>query len=168
GPVLMALNAGVKMATKEKERTLTLDEFFVDFFETALDEGELLLEVQVPVVPPRTAVVYEKFNIIKNDQGIVSVAVSMTAEKNGTRCKSARIVLGAAASKPLRAKEAEAMLEGKRLEKTLLDQVGQKASDEADPVTDIHASDTYRRHLVKALTKKMVKKAWERAGKSAL
>ena len=163
GPVFIALNASVKIADKKKERTILLDDFFVDYFETSLQEGELLLEVQIPVIPPSTVVVYEKFNIIKNDQGIVSVAVSVTLDKDGSTCKDARIVLGGAASKPLRIKEAEQLLIGKKLTDSLLEQAGKKAAELSDPVSDIHASETYRRYLVDVLTKRMVKKAWEQA-----
>ncbi|MBW1996743.1 MAG: xanthine dehydrogenase family protein subunit M [Deltaproteobacteria bacterium] len=163
GPVLIALDATVKMANKERERTMLLEEFSIDYFETALEEGELLLEVQVPVTAPKTATVYEKFNIIKNDQGIVSVAASITLDDDGASCKDARIVLGAAAAAPKRAKEAELLLVGHKLDDGLLNQVGKKASEEAEPVADIYASEAYRRHLVRALTKKMVKRAWEQA-----
>lgn len=163
GPVFIALKAAVKMANKEKERTLPLEEFFIDYFETALEEGELLLEVQIPVIPPKTAVAYEKFNIIKNDLGIVSVAASITLDNSGQKCQEARIVLGAAAPIPKRAKEAEQMLVGKKLDERLLDRVAAKASEEAEPVADVHAAEEYRKFLVKALTKKMVNKAWEQA-----
>jgi carbon-monoxide dehydrogenase medium subunit len=167
GPVFIALKAAVRMANKERERTLPLEEFFIDYFETALEEDELLLEVQIPVVPPKTALAYEKFNIIKNDQGIVSVAASITVDDQGLSCREARIVLGAAASTPTRAKEAEQMLIEQKLSNRLLDKVSEKASEEADPVPDIHASEVYRRHLIKALTKKMVKEAWEKAKTSS-
>ena len=149
------------MANKDRERTMPVEEFFIDYFETALEEGELLLEVQIPVIPPKTSVVYEKFNIIKNDQGVVSVAASITVDKNSNKCKDARIVLGGAASIPLRVKEAEQILIGRELNDSLLDKAGEKASELADPVSDIHATEEYRRHLVKVLTKKMVKKAWK-------
>ncbi|MFH1296713.1 MAG: xanthine dehydrogenase family protein subunit M [Bacteroidota bacterium] len=163
GPVFIALNASVKIADKKKERIVLLEDFFVDYFETALQEGELLLEVQIPVIAPLTAVAYEKFNIIKNDQGIVSVAVSITLSKDGNSCKDARIVFGGAASKPLRIKEAEQILIGKKFTDNLLEKTGRKASELADPVSDIHASETYRRYLVGVLAKRMVKKAWEQA-----
>jgi carbon-monoxide dehydrogenase medium subunit len=162
-PILIAMNAAVKLDSKNGERILPLEDFFVDIFETALEEGELLAEIQVPLLPKKTAVVYEKFNIIKNHQGIVSVAVSITMSEDGAGCKDARIVLGAAAAIPLRAKEAEGMLTGKKIDKKLLKRVGEKASEECDPVSDIHATETYRRELVKALTVKTAKKAWEQA-----
>lgn len=162
-PVFIALNATVKMANKERERSIPVEDFTLDYFETALEESELLLEIQVPVMPLKTATVYEKFNIIKNDMGIVSVAASVTLDDDGVSCKDVRIVLGAAASTPIRAKEAEEMVVGQKFSDKLLDLVGEKASEEADPVDDIHATEAYRRRLVKALTKKMVKKAWEQA-----
>lgn len=167
GPVLMALKATVRMASRERERSLPVEDFFVDYFETALEEGELLLEVQIPAAPLLTATGYEKFNIIKNDQGVVSVAVSITVDDKDLSCRDVRIVLGAAASKPLRARQTEQLLIGKPLNDNLLDEIGQKASEEADPVTDIHATEAYRRHLVSVLTKKMVKKAWAQAFTSA-
>ncbi|MGD9344502.1 MAG: xanthine dehydrogenase family protein subunit M [Candidatus Aminicenantes bacterium] len=163
GPLFMALNGSVKIASKQKTRTLPLDEFFIDYFETALQEGELLCEVHLPPIPLRTAVGYEKFNIVKNDQGIVSVAASISLETDGLTSKYARIVLGAAAPAPMRAIEAEKLLIGKKLSKGLLEKAGERASEEADPVPDVHASEEYRRHLVRTLTKKMVKKAWEDA-----
>jgi carbon-monoxide dehydrogenase medium subunit len=163
GPTFIAMNATVKVSNKERERTLPLEEFFIDYFETTLEENELLLEVHLPVIPPKTAVVYEKFNIIKNDQGIVSVAVSMTASDDGLTCKDSRIVLGAAATTPIRAKQAEQLLIGQKLDDGMLEEVGLTASEESDPVPDIHATEEYRRELVKVLTKRMVKKAWNQS-----
>lgn len=162
-PILIALNAEVKLASAEKERVLSLEEFYFDIFETALEEGELLTEIHVPVIPEKTAAAYEKFNIIKNHQGIVSVAVSVTLEEGGSDCKDARIVLGAAAPIPLRAKGAEQILIGKKIDAKLLGDVAEKASAECDPVSDIHATEEYRRNLVKALTARVAKKAWDLA-----
>jgi carbon-monoxide dehydrogenase medium subunit len=163
GPILIASNATVKMASLERERILPLEDFFIDIFETSLEEGEVLTEIQVPILPKKTAVAYEKFNIIKNHQGIVSVAASITLAEDGAGCKDARIVLGAAAAIPLRAKEAEQMLIGNKIDTKLLESVGKKASEECDPVSDIHATETYRRYLIKALTTKITKKTWEQA-----
>lgn len=162
-PILIAMGATVKTASAHRERSFQLEDFFIDIFETALEAGELLIEIRVPVFPKRTALIYEKFNIIKNHQGIVSVAVSITADEDGKHCRDARIVLGAAAATPLRAKGAEEMLREKKIDANLMQSAGEKASEECDPVSDIHATETYRRDLVKALTVKNTKKAWEKA-----
>ncbi len=163
GPVFIALNGKVKVANKERERTLPLEEFFIDYFETALEEDELLLEIQIPPIPSKTAVTYEKFNIIKNDQPIVSVAASITLDEDGLSCKDTRIVLGAAAPAPARAREAEKLLVGKKMDDQLLKNVGEVASKEADPVDDIHATESYRKQLVNVLTRRMLGKAWKQA-----
>lgn len=163
GPVFIALNGRVKVANKERERTLPLEEFFIDYFETALEEDELLLEIQIPPIPSKTAVTYEKFNIIKNDQPIVSVAASITLDEEGLSCKDTRIVLGAAAPVPARAREAEKLLVGKKMDDRLLRNVAEVASGEADPVDDINATESYRKQLVNVLTRRMLGKAWKQA-----
>lgn len=165
-PVLIALKATLKTAKLGKERNMAVEDFFKDYFETALDKDELLLEIQVPLLLPRSATTYEKFVLVENDIGIVSVAASVTLD-GSTICKEARIVLGGAAPIPKRAKKAEEILVGKEINDRLLDQTGQMASAEAEPISDIHASEDYRRELVKVLTKRMVKKAWEQAEISA-
>lgn len=166
-PVLIVLDATVRLANSERERSIPVEEFTLDYFETALEDDELLLEIQVPAMSPKRATVYEKFNIINNDMGIVSVAASIILDDEGVECRDARIALGGAASTPLRARETEKLLVGQTLNDDLLAQVGEKTSGEAEPVDDIHATATYRRYLVGALTKKMVRKAWEEAGASA-
>ena len=162
-PILIASDATVHLASKNGERSLPLEDFFVDIFETALEEGELLTEIQVPKRPKKTAIVYEKFNIIKNHQGIVSVAASITSNEEGIRCADVRIVLGAAGATPICAKEAERMLKGKKIDTKLFDRVSKKASEECEPVSDIHATEAYRRILVEALTARVARKAWDKA-----
>jgi len=160
-PLLIALKANLKLANLNGERRMAVEDFSLDYFETALTKDELLLEIQVPLPPVRTATCFDKFTIIQNDMAIVSVAASVTLN-DGTLCKEARIVLGGAAPTPRRATMAEEILVGKRLDDALLEQIGQKASEQAEPLSDIHASEEYRRQLVKILTKRMVKKAWEK------
>jgi carbon-monoxide dehydrogenase medium subunit len=163
-PVLIALDATIKVGGAKGERTMSLEEFYTDLFETALEPGEIVLEVCAPPVAPKTATTYKKFNLLESDQGIVAVAVTLTLDADGT-CKVARIVLGNAASVPLRAKNAEALLVGKKLDDALFEKAGEAAAAEAEPVGDIHASEDYRRHLIKVLTKRMAKAACEQAKK---
>jgi carbon-monoxide dehydrogenase medium subunit len=163
-PVLTALDATVKVGSSKGERTIPLDEFYTDLFETAMEQGELVLEVQVPAPAPKTATAYQKFNLLESDQGIVAVAVTITLDESGT-CKAARIVLGNAAPTSIRAKNAEAVLIGKKPTDALFEKAGEAASQECEPVGDIHASEEYRRHLIGVLTKRMAKAAFEQAKK---
>jgi len=161
-PVLIALGANLKLGKEGGERKVSLEEFSVDYYETVLEEDEMLLEIQVPIPPARTATVYEKFTIIDSDMAIVSVAASITAGDDGS-CKGARVVLGGAAPVPMRARKAEELLVGEKLKDELLEEVGRAAAEESEPISDIHASEEYKRELVRVLTKRMVRRAWERA-----
>ncbi len=158
-PVLIALNATLTMAGLKGKRTMPVEDFFLDYFETALEHGELLTEIQVPAVAPHTGTAYTKFNIIESDLATVGVAVSITlGSKNGI-CKDVRITLGASAPTPMRAKKAEEVLRGKKITGNLLKEAGQVASTEAEPISDIQASEEYRRDLVKVLVARVGKEA---------
>jgi carbon-monoxide dehydrogenase medium subunit len=162
-PVLIALNATLSTASLKGERNMAVDDFCLDYFETALEPGELLTEIQVPAVPPHTGTAYTKFNIIESDMATVGVAVSITLESGDGTCQDVRIVLGACAPVPMRAKQAEEVLRCKKITDSLLKEAGQIASQEADPISDISASEEYRRELVKVLVKRVGREALARA-----
>jgi len=161
-PVLIALGGKIKLGSVKGTRVVPLEEFYTGLFETALTKDEMVVEVQVPPVQPRTAVAYKKFNLIESDQGIVGVAAAMTVDASDT-CKDVRIVLGNSGVTPIRARSAEKVLLGRKSGDRLLEEAGEAAAGEADPVSDIHASEEYRRHLIRVLTERMVRQAWEKA-----
>ena len=163
-PVLISLDAKVKLGSKKGERVMSLEEFYTDLFETAMEHDEIVLEVQVPPAAPKTGSAYQKFNLLSSDQGIVAVAVTVTADKAGV-CTDAKIVLGNAGVVPIRAKSAEKVLIGKKLTDKLFAEAGEAAAGDADPVSDIHSSAEFRKHLITVLTKRMVKQAWDQANK---
>ena len=162
-PVLIALNGTLTVAGVHGERNIPVENFFKDYFETALEHGELLTEIQVPALPARTGVAYTKFNVIESEMPTVSAAVSITLTSGDGVCKDIRIALGAAAPIPMRAKKAEDVLRGKKITESLLQKAGETAATEADPISDIHASAEYRRELVKVLVKRMGAEALTKA-----
>ena len=162
-PVLIALNGKLKIASLSGERTVAVEDFSTDYFETDLRHGELLTEIQVPNPPPRTGTAYTKFNIIENDMGIASTAVSITLNPKNETCSDVRIVLGAVAAVAMRAKEAEKVLVGKEISDALLVEAGQIASEETEPVDDALASEEYKRELVRVLVKRVGREALDRA-----
>ena len=163
-PVLITLNAQVKVASAKGERVVPLETFYTDIFETVMEHEEMIVEIQVPPMPAKTGAAYTKFNLLQNDMGVVGVGASITVDATGT-CKNAIIALGNAAVTPIRAKNAEKVLVGKKLTDKLFAEAGEAAGKECDPVSDIHASEEFRRHLVGVLTKRMAKKAFEQASK---
>ncbi|MFC1872821.1 FAD binding domain-containing protein [Chloroflexota bacterium] len=157
-PVLIALNGKLKLTSPRGERTIAMEDFVTDYFETVLEPDEILTEIQVPNLPPHTGTVYHKFTKREGDMAIVGIAVSITLNLKNGICKDARIVLGAIASVATRAKSAESVLVGKEIDNELLEEAARLASEEATPTSDIHASEEYRRELVKVLVKRI---GWE-------
>jgi carbon-monoxide dehydrogenase medium subunit len=165
-PVLMALNATLSMASLKGKRNMAVEDFCLDYFETALELGELLTEIRVPATPPHTGTAYTKFNVIESDLATVGVALSITLGSSDGVCRDVRIALGAAAPTPMRAKQAEAVLRGKKVTNNLLKEAGEMASTEAEPLSDIYASEEYRRELVKVLVNRVGKEALARANQA--
>jgi carbon-monoxide dehydrogenase medium subunit len=165
-PVLIALNAKLKMTSLSGERTVDAEDFTLDYFETALRHDELLTEIQVPTLPPNTGVKFTKFSQIAGDYAIASVGVLITLDKKKEKCSDARIALGGVAPAPMRVKKAEDILKGKKISDDLLSKAGQAASEEASPTTDVEASEEYKRELVKVLVKRVGGEALERAKKA--
>jgi carbon-monoxide dehydrogenase medium subunit len=161
-PLLLTYDAEIKVGNAKGTRTIRLQEFLVGYFETALNKDEMILEVHVPAPEARTGAAYEKFSLLENDLGTVSSAACVTLDGNG-KCKSARIALGSAASTAIRIKRAEETLVGKSYDQKAFAEAGKIASEDCDPVSDIHASEAFRREIAGVLTRRMLAKAWERA-----
>jgi len=162
-PPLIALKAKGKIASLSGERSLPLEEFFKDYFETALQADEMLTEIQVPNPSPHTGTAYTKFVLMEGDHSIVGVAVSLTLGSSDGACGDARIVLGAAAPVPMRAQKAEKVLVGKAIKDNVIEEAAQVASEESRPTSDVHGSEEYRRELVRVLVKRAAEEAIKRA-----
>jgi aerobic carbon-monoxide dehydrogenase medium subunit len=160
-PVLIAMNASVKLGSASGERVVALDGFYPDLFETVMNHDELIVEIIVPPRPAKTGTSYQKFNLLDSDMGLVGVAVTVTMD--GDTCKDAKVVLGSAAPTVIRAKNAESILVGAKLNDDVFVKAGEAAAAECSPVSDIHASEEYRRHVISVLTKRMAKAACEQA-----
>jgi carbon-monoxide dehydrogenase medium subunit len=164
-PVLIALNAKLKMTSLSGERTVDAEDFTLDYFETALRHDELLTEIQIPSIPPNTGVKFTKYSQIAGDYATASVAVLITLDKNEI-CDNVRIALGSVGIAPMRAKKAEEILKGKEISDDLLAEAGQIASEEASPTSDAEVSEEYKRELVKVLVKRVGSEALARAKKA--
>ena len=161
--MLLALNATLKIAGLNAQRVVPIEEFFLDYFETALESGELLAEIQLPALSPRTGNAYNKFNVIESEMPTVGVAVSITLTPENGTCQDIRIALGASAPTPIRARQAEGLLEGQQVTDNLLGKAGEMAATEADPISDIHASADYRRELLRVMVGRVGREALARA-----
>ncbi len=159
-PALIGLSSRAKIVGPRGERTVPVEDFFTGPGGTVLRSSELLVEIQVPVLSPNIKGVYLKHAIRKAlDLAIIGVAVVTTM--NGDVLSDIKIVLGAVAPTPIRAKKAEAILVGKKISEELLQKAGEAAADESSPIDDVRSSADYRRQMVRVLVARAVKQAAE-------
>lgn len=157
-PALIGLEARAKIVGPDGERIVPLEDFFTGPGQTVLKTGELLVEIQVPPPSPGTKSAYLKHSIRGSiDLAIVGVAAILTMD--GELCREAKIVLGAVAPTPIRAKKAEAVLKGKKIDDALIEQATQGASIDCCPISDVRASAEYRTEMVKVFTRRAIKEA---------
>lgn len=163
--VFIALDASVRVANTSGGRTLPLEEVFVDYYETRLQEDEVLTHVVVPGLPPRSAVEYVRFSSSSVvDKPCIGVAVRLSVDPDGGACRDVRIGLGCVAPTPMRARKAEAALEGRRPDHGNLREAARAAAEECSPLSDLRGSERYKREMVAALVRRTAPRAYERAG----
>jgi len=165
-PPLIALDAKLKIASKGEERMVAAEEFAVDFFETTVQTGEMVTEIQVPVLPPHSGVYFTKYSQIHGDYALASAAVMITLDSKKEKCVNARIGLGGVGTTPIRAKNAEEVLKGKKITEAVLAEAAEVAKTEINPVSGIEGSADYKRELAGVLLKRVGKVALERAQKA--
>jgi aerobic carbon-monoxide dehydrogenase medium subunit len=157
--VMVALSAEARVIGPGGERTISFDDFFTGVGKTALKQDEILLEVTVPRPQPNTKGVYIKHSPRGTiDLAVINVTVVLTMEPDHKTCKEARIVLGAVAPTPLRARKAEDILTGKVISDELIIKAAHLASDEANPrAGSIRGSPEYKKEMVKVLITRAIK-----------
>ena len=128
--------------------------------------GEMVTEIQIPVLPPNTGAYFTKYSQMKGDYALASVAVLITLDKKKDVCANARIGLAGVGSTPLRAKKAEDVLKGKKITEALLAEAAEVAKTEINPVSGIEGSADYKRELAGTLLKRVGKEALARAQKA--
>ncbi len=154
-PPLIALNARAVIVSTQGERVAPLDEFFTGPGKSVLAPGEIVREVLVPRPTASTRASYLKIEHREAmDIAIAGVGVSVTL--NGSICEDARIVLGAVAPIPLRARQAEAVLRGAELTEERIREAARVAAGEASPIDDVRGSAWYRREIVEVLTRRQL------------
>ena len=164
-PPLLVLEAVVKIVGSAETRTLPLREFFTGTGETILKDYEILTEIQVPDLPAGTGTAFLKVTRVAIDLAKVNVASVLTV-RNGV-CKDARIALGAVAPTPIRARKAEEVLRGKKLESKVIEEAAEVAAGETEAIGDIRCSADYRKELSKVLVRRAIKISLERTGGKA-
>mgnify|MGYP003575470340 FL=1 len=161
GASLIALDAEVTLTSSKGQRRMPLEEFFIDYYQTALEPGELLTEIHVPP-PQRPGWSHIKFTP-RSVEDFATVGVALTLRASNGACDDIRIGLNSVASTIVRAKKAEEVLRGRPITDAILQEMAEVAATECDPTDDNRGSAEYKLDLVKVLVRRAALEALERA-----
>jgi carbon-monoxide dehydrogenase medium subunit len=161
--VSVALGARFKIQSLTGERWIPAKDFFLGMFATSLEPDEILTEIELPSMPPRTGWSLQEIARRPHDFAMVGVAIQVTLGNNNI-CEDARLVYLSVGDGPVEAMQAAEVLRGESPTPKILREASETAASvDIDPGSDIHASAKFRRHLAKILTQRALVKAFERA-----
>ena len=160
---LLALGAEVTLTRSAGDRVLSLDDFLIDYFETALQPDELLTEIHLPISSQGKGFYY-KFAQRATDLAVVSVGVNLMPDPDEPKqCRDIRIAMGSVGPTALRSRRAEDLIKGQSITDALIEEAARVSAEDAQPTTDINGSEEYKRELVRVLVTRSIKGAAKRA-----
>ena len=160
--IFIALDGVLRITGSSGQRTIPVEELFLDFYTTSLAEDEIITNVVIPPLPPRSGIEYIRFSSSSVvDKPSAGVAVRLTLDKEAVQ--TARVVLGCVGPTPVRARKAEELITGKRPTEELIGEAGALAAQECSPTSDLRGSEQYKRAIVRALVKRALTAAQDKA-----
>jgi carbon-monoxide dehydrogenase medium subunit len=160
--MLSALSASFVLHSSSGGRTVAAQDFFIDFYTTAMQASELLTEIRVPLPSSGTGSAYAKLRHPASGYIVVSAGASIQRDASGT-CTACRISVGGLGGAPIRAFAAETELHGKFLNSQVIAAAAAKAAEGTDPDGDTYASADYKRHVATVYARKALEAAVARA-----
>ncbi len=165
--VAIASGACLKVRGNEGERWIEAPSFFEGMFMTSMRPDEILVEVEFPRIGPRSGWSFMEVSRRQGDYAMMGVAVEVVLDGDG-KCEAIRMVYLNAGDGPVRAPEAEALLQGEQPGNELYRVAAETASQkEIEPLGSVHATVPYQRHLARVLTERALSQAFKRAGERA-
>jgi carbon-monoxide dehydrogenase medium subunit len=158
--VMLAYNASVTAQGSNGQRTIAIDDFFVDLFENALADDEILTEIHIPRPGANSGGAYVKFERKVGDYAVSAAGVQLTMD--GDTCTAARIGLTNVSAVPMRATNAENILVGQKLTDEVIEEAGRAAAAQCDPSADLRGGVEYKRDITRVMLKRAIRQAIER------
>ncbi|HHW06491.1 MAG TPA: hypothetical protein GXX34_02990 [Clostridia bacterium] len=158
---LLAAGAVAHVKSRQENRMIPLDEFFVDKGKTALKPGEILYGVSLPLAAPgvKKGWSFQRSGTLKGSStAIINLAVEMEQDREGI-CRACRIAAGAVAPAPVRLYRLEEIFAGKKVDMSLIEQAVNEIDDHIHPIDDTYATAWYRRKVIKVLLKRALVEA---------
>jgi len=160
--IFIALDAKLEISGPSGERSLPVEELFVDFYTTSLAEDEIIMQVVIPPLPAKSGIEYIRFSSSSVvDKPCAGVAVRLTLDQEDVQI--ARVVLGCVGPTPVRARRAELLITGKKLTAEVVAEAGLIASQECSPTSDLRGSEPYKRAIIGTLVKRALTAAYDKA-----
>lgn len=152
---MLALDAEFAVVGPRENRAVSAGKFFVDLFQTALQAGEILREIRLPVTPKSVA--YVKTAQKASGFALAGVAAVLRSDR-----KTAAVAVTGVAAKPFRATELERLLNGQTWSAELISRSAKTCAVGAEALNDIHASAEYRLHLAEINAERALNIAYSR------
>lgn len=152
---LMALGAQVVLGSTRGERVLSIEDFLVDYYTTALEPDELLLEIRVPVQAADSEGLYTRFRRTAAEHRPL-VNLSLMTRRSGASCHQARVVVGASTTTPTRALRAETFLTGKTITPAIAAEAADMVATDIDTLSDQRGSADFRRDMVRVVARRSI------------
>ena len=159
---MLALRAVVAVEGPNGSREIGIDDFFPDFFTTALEPDEILTEIRIPSPPPGSGGAYLKIERKVGDYAAAAVACQLNIDSTGT-IQDIGIGLTNVGSIPIRASSTEELLKGKNPNDNMIEEAGRLSASDSEPMDDLRGSAEYKRALVDELTQRAIKLSLQRA-----
>lgn len=161
----LLLDARLEVQSLSGRRTIEARDFFLGALTTALEDGDMLVEVRLPKLQEGAGWAFEEVARRSGDFALASVAAIMNSD--GDTVSGLRIGMMGIGEAPMRASEAEKILAGQRYSEAAVAAAVDAIRAAVEPNTDLHASADYRRHLVGILAQQALAKAWDRSRRAS-
>lgn len=164
GAALLAFETELVAKGPQATRTIPIDRFFKETFTTSLRRSEILTEVRLPRAERGDGGAYLKMKRKTGDFATVGVGVQMGLDEKRS-VAGVRIGLAAVAPVPMRARNAEQALVGRKAGPTAFADAARAAADESRPASDLRGTAEFKRAMVEVYTRRALEAAAKRAGR---
>ncbi|MBI4490093.1 MAG: xanthine dehydrogenase family protein subunit M [Deltaproteobacteria bacterium] len=154
-PVLLILGAELVLSRTKQTRTVPVKDFYRGLYETALEPGEILVEVKVPPAPMESRALYLKYSSLSaNDWPCLGVAALLNLK--GKRCEELRLAVSGLADKPLLIEGLD-LARNETITDSLLDEIARIVDEQISPISDLRGSEWYKRETARVFVKRAIR-----------
>ena len=161
---LLALGCQVILQSKSGQRAVDIDDFWLSYDVTARKPDEFAVEIRIPEPKATTRSAFQRLTRVRQDLAKLNVAVRLEMDKGV--CQQARIAIGCVGPTTMRVKKTEALLQGKAISDSLLDQLATSVRGEISPIDDQRSTALYRQQVAGVIVKRTISRAAAEKGAS--